>query len=721
IQPPQAGYLIREFMEKQGKKINIYQFFWEGACQTHILGVPYDNSYIYARQNVYFAAQQLAKKLYDKLGPNYDKKIHFIGHSLGTAVNAYAADIFLKKAINISEAQVTILDHPNRIGKIALFIFDNDEAEREWGFDKNFFANTLPFDRDGLTLYVDNYHSDIKDVTKVGSSGVGTIATGDVYNRQLEDPQEVGDRLLPNESALLGVDNDHSGAHQWYRWTVRPNDEKNFQGDSVCPDNKWNGKPKVLDVGASLINDTLNPCREININGKRGGWNESILVNDPVDFPASNGGRVGYHTNSTDVETSGNSPYGCSAPSGNFVATVCQESSSASPAAEIAADAASQVYSLEQEPEIPKSSIEFQVTVPEFLRYMSFDYSFANIGDGDYVYIFLDGVIAWKMSGDALTAGEMVSSGLIPIRAESGQKKLIIALYGVGEQNAQFSLDNFKFTTVTDTDNDGVADDDDAFPNDPAEWQDTDSDGTGDNADTDDDGDGISDSIELAGCSDPLDSDTDHDTILDGIEDANHNGTVDSNETNPCLQDTDSDNTLDNDDNCPTDPNKIEPGACGCGIVDTDTDGDGMKDCNDTDDDNDNLPDIVENQGCTDVLDSDTDDDGIPDGIEDADHDGVIGSGETDPCDIDTDNDGIQDGTEQGYTIADVGPDTDLLIFQPDSDPTSTTDALNADSDNDGIADGVEDSNRNGRVDTGETDPSEQRSIPLSGILLLLL
>jgi hypothetical protein len=34
-------------------------------------------------------------------------------------------------------------------------------------------------------------------------------------------------------------------------------------------------------------------------------------------------------------------------------------------------------------------------------------------------------------------------------------------------------------------------------------------------------------------------------------------------------------------DNCPDDPNKIEPGDCGCGIPDTDTDTDGIPDCND--------------------------------------------------------------------------------------------------------------------------------------------
>lgn len=48
-----------------------------------------------------------------------------------------------------------------------------------------------------------------------------------------------------------------------------------------------------------------------------------------------------------------------------------------------------------------------------------------------------------------------------------------------------------------------------------------------------------------------------------------------------CDSDTDEDGILDCDDNCPTDPNKTEPGECGCGVADTDTDGDGIPDCTD--------------------------------------------------------------------------------------------------------------------------------------------
>jgi hypothetical protein len=38
-------------------------------------------------------------------------------------------------------------------------------------------------------------------------------------------------------------------------------------------------------------------------------------------------------------------------------------------------------------------------------------------------------------------------------------------------------------------------------------------------------------------------------------------------------------------DRCPDDPEKIDPGICGCGTSDVDTDGDGVPDCEDLDDD----------------------------------------------------------------------------------------------------------------------------------------
>jgi hypothetical protein len=60
-----------------------------------------------------------------------------------------------------------------------------------------------------------------------------------------------------------------------------------------------------------------------------------------------------------------------------------------------------------------------------------------------------------------------------------------------------------KAPVETDTDGDGVADSDDAFPNDASESLDTDGDGIGNNEDTDDDNDGVLDGDDYA----PLDPD----------------------------------------------------------------------------------------------------------------------------------------------------------------------------------------------------------------------
>jgi len=49
-------------------------------------------------------------------------------------------------------------------------------------------------------------------------------------------------------------------------------------------------------------------------------------------------------------------------------------------------------------------------------------------------------------------------------------------------------------------------------------------------------------------------------------------------------------------------------------------------------------------------------------------------------------------------------------IFAPEMDPATTTDPTRADSD--GVEDRAKDSNRNGRVDPGESGPGDPQSLP---------
>jgi parallel beta-helix repeat protein len=153
------------------------------------------------------------------------------------------------------------------------------------------------------------------------------------------------------------------------------------------------------------------------------------------------------------------------------------------------------------------------------------------------------------------------------------------------------------------------------------------------------------------------------DRDLDGHADSTDNC---PNTYNPDQLDSDSDSIGDACDTCPQVAD----------VDQTDTDADGMGDLCET--------------GCTDVADADSDEDGIIDGMEDVNRNGIVDDGETNPCNPDSDGDGAQDGTELGYTLADIGPDTDTGVFIPDNNPATTTDPDLADTEGDGMGDGWE-------------------------------
>ena len=144
---------------------------------------------------------------------------------------------------------------------------------------------------------------------------------------------------------------------------------------------------------------------------------------------------------------------------------------------------------------------------------------------------------------------------------------VLISNNGTGASNPSDCLNGYPEYLVSDSDGDGVINEDDAFPLDPAAAVDSDDDGFPDNwlagktstdsttmpplsLDSDDDGDFLDDMSEADAGTDPLNPDTDGDTVFDGI------------------------------DTFPTDISEW-----------VDTDGDGVGDFADEDDDNDGIPD----------------------------------------------------------------------------------------------------------------------------------
>jgi len=192
-------------------------------------------------------------------------------------------------------------------------------------------------------------------------------------------------------------------------------------------------------------------------------------------------------------------------------------------------------------------------------------------------------------------------------------------------------------------------DDDDETPGGPSDDEDE------DQETPDSDGDGINDDEDNC-VSDPNASQLDTDG--DGLGDICDNCPE---RFNPSQADSDSDGYGDPCDACPTDPNKIEPGICGCGESDADSDGDGTADCED------NCPTIRN------VNQLDSDGDGVGDGC-----DTCPGFDDTE----DEDRDGIPDGCDNCPNI-------------PNRDQ--------ADADGDGVGDMC-----SGDIGTGPTPPSQR-------------
>jgi len=282
-----------------------------------------------------------------------------------------------------------------------------------------------------------------------------------------------------------------------------------------------------------------------------------------------------------------------------------------------------------------------------------------------------------------------------------------------------------------DDDNDGVIDENDAFPLDASEFADTDNDGTGDNSDDDDDGDGVNDDSDDFPLDSTRSSATDQDN--DGWEsnqdsddndasvpeiafvDTDGDGLADNGGSSPDSDD-DNDGVLDSDDAFPLNPqetadldgddigNNADPDIDGDGVANeldlfpydineqSDLDGDGIGDNSDTDTDGDGVTNEQEAEDGTNPLLADTDGDGVFDGSDslpldpserfDSDNDGI--GNQSDNCILVANFHQLNTDDDEFGDVCDSDDDNDGVLDSDDDYPLDPSLSVNSDADNDG-------------------------------------
>ncbi len=398
----QATTLIRNFFGNTADQINILEYIWEGGFQPFALGVlPTCEAYIGAKRYIEDAGASLAKELRVRLDPdltgNFNGNLDFIGHSLGTGVIAHGIKEFvsLTRTHNGDKRlfiQFTALDRPHHIERL-----ECDERETaQYRLDSDFFCAVLPEAVSGVTqIRVDNYYS--RSLTAVGD-----VAYGDfVYNQELQTPGTI-DNILFQE----GVDIDHSGVHQWYRWSIMPN---SLTDDSFC--NGCTFLPSGSSGRWAPRDSSLSPCCK--------GWYWSLNA-FPTSFPESNASpctrkEVGKLT-LKEIQS-----FGCEETSEGTI--LCSERSS--------------------------PFFEAIVDVSESAHYLTFDYRFSESCDSDYVALYLNNEPAWVFAATSAGIGQFAQGGPISIRGLGDNTRLTIVLFSNGESGCTVEIGNFRLVGIS--------------------------------------------------------------------------------------------------------------------------------------------------------------------------------------------------------------------------------------------------------------------------------
>ena len=348
----------------------------------------------------------LADALVETFESNYNEPVHFIGHSLGTAVNRYAVDALDANGWDCdNRAHVTLLDAAEIFG----------------------LASPIP----SHTVWIDNY----------------ITAFGDIHSEAANVILLQGTPLLPS---FVDWAEFHSYSWQWYDLSVQT-------PDLSLMGNKWSFENGGLNGAPSrdmCYVQTSDPCQLDLANIT---WNEATTLMSARDtLLVGHGAYYTYEAVTNPIKLMGDVALDVTT---HVVAAklkeVVQGGLTASQQSNILNDASADSGASSSYMWIP-------IQVPQGKDLLSFEYKFSGTSGGDYMTASIGDKQIFAIEAKYVTDTNYVNTSYIDIAGYSGQSvELLIAFNCDDIPGGELDVNNFQFhsTTVkTDLNSDGLVD-----------------------------------------------------------------------------------------------------------------------------------------------------------------------------------------------------------------------------------------------------------------------
>ncbi len=339
----------------------------------------------------------LAVELLNILGTDYDQTVHFIGHSLGTSVNRYAADVVHLNGWNPDNTHVTILDAAE-IGDLALLV------------------KPIP----SQAAWIDSF----------------ITAFGDLHSEAVNVILRQGMPILPDIPALAAF---HGYANDWYDLTVQD------PGSSVMG-HTWSFENGGLDGAPSpgtCYVQTANPLDNELVLELISWADARCVMGGRTLMLVGQGALLWYQAVTAPIRLLGDIILDTTAVVSAKLKEVTAGESSAQQA--ILLDDLTRA-----DQESSSSYMWIPVIVPTGKDLLSFEYRFTSTSAGDHMSVSIGDRQVFAIEADFADSNDFINTSYIDISALSGQSVDILVAFNCDDvPGGELEVRNFQFHSTT--------------------------------------------------------------------------------------------------------------------------------------------------------------------------------------------------------------------------------------------------------------------------------